>query len=283
MAPQAVRYEVPRTVEEALSLAAQEQARYVAGGTDLAVQMAEGAQSPSLLVDITRLPPLQGVRREGGVIRLGAAVTLERIARSPGLPECLAQGARGVGSPQIRQLGTLGGNICNASPCGDTLAPLLVLEGRFVLRTGAAQREVSAEEFFLGPKATILQPGELLEAVLLRSGGGASAFRMIGKRDGQAISQVNLAVWLSRERASGRIERVRLAAGSVAPVPLRLRRTEELLRGRLPEEALLREAEALAAEEVRPISDLRAGESYRRRVTGALLREAMADALGRSE
>lgn len=281
------RYEIPGSVEEALALAASGEARYLAGGTDLAVQIAEGLLRPALLVDITRIPSLQGIREEGPRLRLGSALTLEQAAHAPDLPACLVQGARAIGSPQIRNLGTLGGNVCNASPCGDTLAPLLVLEARFELRSLSGRRELSAEEFFLGPKVTALRAGELLEAVVLPAasvGGANTAFRMLGKRNGQVISQVNVAVWLRREEGSGRIQEVRLAAGSVAPVPLRLRQTEALLRGRVPEEAVLREAAALAAEEVRPISDIRAGETYRRRITAALLREALGEALGdRSE
>lgn len=279
-----MRYAVPVTVDEAVSLGSRSGARYLAGGTDLAVQIAEGAVRAALLVDVTRIAALQGIRGQGAALRLGAAVTLEQVARAPGLPACLAQGARAVGSPQIRHLGTLGGNLCNASPCGDTLAPLLVLGARLQLRSRTGRREIEAERFFLGPKATALQPGELLEAVLIPGEAidparVASAFRMLGKRNAQAISQVNLAVWLRPEKGSGRLEEVRLAAGSVAPVPLRLRRTEALLQGRVPEEALLAEAAALAAEEVRPISDVRAGEAYRRRITSALLRDALAEAL----
>ncbi|OHD76323.1 MAG: hypothetical protein A2V99_18390 [Spirochaetes bacterium RBG_16_67_19] len=256
-------------------------ARYVAGGTDLAVQLAGNAAGgqPEALVDVSGIPELLRLERApGGALSIGAAVRLETLARSADLPACLSQGARAIGSPQIRALGTLGGNLCNASPCGDTLAPVIALGGRLVLASVEGRREVPAEEFFTGPKATVLRPGELLVEVDFGPAAlaGRSAFRMIGQREGQAISQVNVAVWLLAE--GGRMAEVRAAAGSVAPTPVRLAAAEKLLRGQAWSQGLGREAGQAAAEEVRPIDDVRAPAAYRRLLTAALLREALAEA-----
>ncbi len=183
-------------------------------------------------MDVSGIPELLRLERApGGALRIGAAVRLETLARSADLPACLSQGARAIGSPQIRTLGTLGGNLCNASPCGDTLAPVIALGGRLVLASPEGRREVPAEEFFTGPKTTVLRPGELLVEVLFGPAAlaGRSAFRMIGQREGQAISQVNVAVWLRAE--GGRLAEVRAAAGSVAPTPVRLAAAEKLLAG----------------------------------------------------
>jgi CO/xanthine dehydrogenase FAD-binding subunit len=271
-----VEYLLPASLEEALRLGA-DGARYVAGGTDLAVQLA-GAPAPEALADVSGLPELLHLERGPAGLRVGAAVTVERIAREARLPACLVQGARSIGSPQVRSLATVGGNLCNASPCGDTLAPVIALAGRLVLAWPGGRREVPAERFFTGPKATVLRPGELLVEVLFdpQALEGASAFRKIGQREGQAISQVNVAVWV-RLGAQGAIEEIRAAAGSVAPTPMRLAAAERLLRGRSWSAELGREAGRAAAGEVLPISDVRAPADYRRLAVAALFREALAE------
>ncbi len=283
-----MEYLLAGSAEEALrlagGLAAQgRRVRYVAGGTDLAVQLAAedaAADERAALVDVSGIPELLRLENDPDGLRIGACVRLETLARSEVLPACLVQGARAIGSPQIRALGTLGGNLCNASPCGDTLAPVIALGGRLVLASPAGRREVPAEEFFTGPKATVLRSGELLVEVRFdaRALAGRSAFRYIGQRQGQAISQVNVAVW-ARE-AGGRVEEIRAAAGSVAPTPVRLAAAEKLVRGRAWSDELGREAGQAAAAEVRPIDDVRAPAAYRRLLTAALLREALAEACG---
>ncbi len=285
-----MEYFVPASVAEAIEIAGEEaargrRARYLAGGTDLAVQLADGAPAPEALVDLSGITELRGIRSDATGLSIGAAVTLEELAGRSDLPACLVQGARAIGSPQIRCLGTLGGNLCNASPCGDTLTPVIALEGRLVLLSRGGRREVPAGEFFTGPKATVLQEGELLSEVRFapRALRGGSAFRMIGKRNGQAISQVNVAVWLEVEPRSGAVRAVRIAAGSVAPTPIRLARAEALLEGRVVDEELEREAAGAAAGEIRPISDVRASAEYRRALTAALLREALAQALDEAQ
>lgn len=279
---------MPATVEEAVALASgalerRQKLRFLAGGTDLAVQIAEGVVDPQALVDVTGIAALRTLGRRASGLSIGAAVTMaELLQTDPGkLPNCLVQGARSIGSPQIRNVATVGGNICNASPCGDTLAPIIVLAGRVLLRSPRGSREVPAEDFFLGPKSTVLAEDELLEEILLDAAclEGGSAFRMIGRRNGQAISQVNVAVWLRRS-AEGAIDEIRIAAGSVAPVPLRLIKTEALLKGRAPDPGLLEAAEAALRQEIKPISDVRTSERYRRSVSGALFRDALAEALG---
>jgi CO/xanthine dehydrogenase FAD-binding subunit len=291
-----MEYLVAGSVEEALRLSGELAARgrrprYVAGGTDLAVQLAGEAAAtagcagptaePAALVDVSGIPELLRLESARGGLRIGAAVKLETLARRTDLPACLAQGARAIGSPQIRALGTLGGNLCNASPCGDTLAPVIALGGRLALVSAQGRREVPAEEFFTAPKATVLRPGELLVEVRFDEEAlkGSSAFRSIGQREGQAISQVNVAVW-ARDGA-GIVSAIRAAAGSVAPTPVRLKAAEQVLRGRAWSPELGREAGEAAAAEVRPIDDVRAPAAYRRLLTAALLREALGEACGK--
>ncbi|MCX7032302.1 MAG: xanthine dehydrogenase family protein subunit M [Spirochaetes bacterium] len=276
-----MEYRVAATVEEALALlGGRDGSRPVAGGTDLAVVLADGLAAPPLLVDVAGIPALRGVRRTADGIAIGPATTIAEIAARPDLPACLCQGARAIGSPQIRNLATVGGNVCNASPCGDTLSPLVALDAAFVLASRSGTRTVPAEQFFVGPKKTVLRPGELLVEIRIAPArlAGRSAFRMIGKRNGQVISQVNAAVWLALE--GGVIREARVAVGSVAPVPLRLKAAEALLAGRsargLDVEPVLARADA----EIAPISDVRASLEYRRLVTGSLLRDALLEAAG---
>jgi len=303
-----VQYLKARNLKQALSQAAEaagERLKFLAGGTDLTVQIAEGALDPTLLIDISAAEELRRLERGAEGLRIGAALTIAELLESaraavPGkpaesapIPRCLLQGAASIGSPQIRHLGTIGGNVCNASPCGDTLAPLIVLAASFTLRSARGSRVVPAEEFFLGPKATVLEPGEILESILIPVShlSGRSAFRMIGKRNGQVISQVNIAVWLKRGRseeaggASGNpaspIVDIRIAAGSVAPIPLRLKRAERLLRGKVPDPPLLQAAAGAVQEEIQPISDVRTSQAYRRSVIASLFMDVMGEVLER--
>ena len=276
---QAVYYRA-LNIGEALELAAGTDVEIIAGGTDLMVQRADRIKDPSGLLDITGLEELRDLRYDGGDCVIGSCVTIARLARPDenGIPGCLRQGARAIGSPQIRNLATLGGNICNGSPCGDTLAPLVCLDAQLVLRSLDGERRVKAEDFFTGPKQTVRGHGEILLSVVLpkESLEGISAFRMIGKREGQAISQVNGAVW-SIFDGDGRIARVRAAAGSVAPVPVRLHAAEEYLAGRRRSEI---EGEVLSEavrKDIRPIDDVRAAGDYRSSVTGRLIADAVSE------
>jgi carbon-monoxide dehydrogenase medium subunit len=255
--------------------------RYIAGGTDLSLQVEEGLIYPGILVDLSGIEELTGVNIDKNIARIGALTTITELAGKPGLPGCLSQGALSIGSPQIRNLATIGGNICTASPCGDTLAPMLVLEAEFHLLSSSGERSIAARDFFLGPKQTVLKEDELLLEIRIdkKALEGASAFRKIGKRNGQVISQVNAAVWLKKEEGSDRILDLRAAVGSVAPTPLRLLKVEELFRGKTVDEALLKRAGDVAEAEIKPISDVRSTMEYRSSVTRSLLRDAIEDVL----
>ncbi len=276
-----MNYLIPETLDQALRLiSSQRNAKLIAGGTDLSVQIADSLISPEILVDISGLEELKGIEEKNGFLSLGAATTIDELVSSSILPHCLVQGAKSIGSPQIRNIGTLGGNICNASPCGDTLTPLIALGGILVLVSSSARRKVRLEDFFIGPKMTVCADNEILTEVLIEKDylQGRSAFRMTGKRSGQVISQVNVAIWLEAGK-SREIEKIRAAVGSVAPVPLRLKRVEQALKGRAVHERLLKEVSELINEEIKPISDVRATDDYRRRVTVTLFRDALEEAL----
>ncbi len=281
-----MRYLKPSSVEEAADLLESSQGMILAGGTDLCVYMAEGVVDPEALIDIGDLDAMRGIQAaksdHGDVIRIGACTTIAEIATSEALPTCLRQGAQAVGSPQIRNLGTIGGNVCNASPCGDTLAPLLTLDARFVLRSSGGTRTVESGDFFTGPKQTVLGPGEILEFIEIpaASCARASAFRMIGNRKGQAISQVNAAVSLTI--ADGRMSDIRVAVGSVAPIPLRLTKLEGVLDGQPIDDVSLAAIREPVLEGIRPIDDVRSTATYRQEVTVSLVFDAWAECVGRA-
>jgi len=275
-----MKYLKPRSIGEAVDLLASSQGMVLAGGTDACVYMAEGICSPEALIDIGDLDALKGIETvvvEAGeeTVRIGACTTLAEIAASELLPNCLRQGAHAVGSPQIRNLGTIGGNVCNASPCGDTLAPLLTLDARLVLRSTDGTRIVASSDFFTGPKQTVMESHEILEAIEFPAAfrGKASAFRMIGNRKGQAISQVNAAVCVTVD--SGTIADVRVAVGSVAPIPLRLAKLEEFLPGRAIADVDPNEIREPVIEGIRPIDDVRSTATYRQEVTVSLVFDAL--------
>lgn len=274
-----MQYLVPATLRDALEAAGTAGIQFIAGGTDLCVQMEEHLITPEKIIDIAGLEELDFIREDTTGLRIGAAVKIAEIAASRLLPVCLRDGARAIGSPQIRNLGTIGGNICNASPCGDTLVSLVVLKAEFLLVSLGGERKVAAEDFFTGPKATVLAPGEILKEICIPENmlEGASAFGMIGKRNGQVISQANTAVRLVCR--NGVIAEAGIAAGSVAPVPLRLPKTEQYITGKKPEEITRRGIGTSVEDEIVPIDDVRASKEYRYSVTGTLVYDAVMKAL----
>jgi carbon-monoxide dehydrogenase medium subunit len=271
-----MEYYKPESVSEAVSLKNRDSI-YIAGGTDLGVLMSDFIVQPGALIDLTGIGELQGISKTDEEISIGSCTLIADIAVSDLLPDCLTQGAAAIGSPQIRNMATIGGNICNASPCGDTLTPLVVLEAVFLLQGEDGERRVPVADFFTGPKLTCMKPEEILKTVIIPSEQKSrkSGFKMIGKRNGQAISQVNAAVTAVID--GGVISDIRIAAGSVAPVPLRMKKTEKAVTGKTLDDELLPLLKDTAEAEVSPISDVRAGEDYRRKVIGALLESIFHD------
>jgi CO/xanthine dehydrogenase FAD-binding subunit len=268
-------YHRPTRLEDAVRLVTtRENARYIAGGTDLLVG---GVTPPKRLVSLRSVPELRGV--EPG--RIGAATTIGALTRNADLARdypVLIQAARRLGSEQIRNQATVGGNLCRAAPCADTAPPLLVLEATLEIAGEEDTREVPIDEFFRGPGVTCLEKGEVLTSIHLPPPreGAVGVFLKKG-RVRMDLSLASVAVLLEAE--DGHCRRVRLAAGSVAPVPMRLREVEEVLEGEALTDELLEEAGDLAARVVMPITDVRSTEAYRRHVTGVYVKRAIRIAL----
>jgi xanthine dehydrogenase small subunit len=268
--------ESPRSLGDAFGLLAAAPYRPIAGGTDVMVQITgELAPAPDRMIDLWRLDELRGISLESGSIVVGALTTYTEIRRSAICREhlpALVEAASTIGAAQIQNRGTIGGNIANASPAGDTLPVLLATDAAIVVGSTRGERSVPAREFWTGYRQTALAPEELvLRAVIPLAAGREVRFRKVGTRRAQAISKVVLALaWREHGRTAGWSD-VRLALGSVAPTPIRAAATESVLEGARPTpETADRAVESLAAE-IHPIDDVRSTADYRRAVAARVL------------
>jgi len=276
---QAFDYRAPTDLDEALQLLATEGARPLAGGTDLLVQMKERKVRPSLLVDVKRVPELNRLELRDGELHIGAAVPLTRVCeelRSRSLFPALLQACEAIGSLQVRNRGTLGGNICNAAPSADTAPPLLCYEARAVIAGRSGEKEVKLSEFFTGPGSTVLSPGELLVRVVvpLPPPGSRSIYLRFTIREEMDIALVGAAA-LVVPGPGGEWAAVRIALGAVAPTPIRAEAAESLLSGKAPTAELIEQAATAAAAASRPITDHRASAEYRRELVKVLTRRCL--------
>jgi CO/xanthine dehydrogenase FAD-binding subunit len=279
----------PRTLEEALEAKARHpEALPIAGGTDVMVAVNAGTLRPPGFLDVSLLPETASVERRDGSIVVGAGVTYARLAHAAALvPSALLQAARTVGSPQIRVRGTVGGNLGTASPAGDTLPPLAVLDAEVEVASAArGGRRVPFDAFFLGPKRTALAPDELIVAVAWPDRGVVGSFSKVGVRNAMVIAVASLCLALDQERRT-----VRVALGSVGPTVLRAPEAEAFAEAALtragawddpaatvagPDAVGFAERVAAAAT---PIDDQRGTAAYRRHACAVMARRALAWAL----
>jgi xanthine dehydrogenase small subunit len=267
------------------ALAAGADTRPIAGGTDLMVALTgELGEPPATLVDLWHIDALRGIAVEGDHLVLGALTTYTEVRRSALCHEhlpVLVEAAATIGAAQIQNRGTLGGNIANASPAGDTLPVFLAADASFVLGSAAGEREVPAAEFWTGYRQTALRAGELVLRIRvpLRTG-REMRFRKIGTRRAQAISKVVLAIARRHRTTDDTWHDVRVALGSVAPVPIRAARTEAVLEGGSPTPELADLAAETLAGELAPIDDVRSTAEYRRVVAARVLHRLIRDAGG---
>ena len=284
-------YFEPATLKEAIEVLAEKgsSAYPLAGGTDLLVRMKRGEIKPSALVNLKRLPGLTQIEKEPAKgLHIGALAKISAIEHSSWVRSqypILAEAAGLLGSPSIRNLGTLGGNIGRASPASDMVPSLIVLQARAFAQGSQGRKELDIESFFTGPGTTILSSGEIITSVFLpilapRSG---AAYLKLGRREGMECALVGVAAFLTLSEKDHEAQDARVALAAVAPFPLRPRRAEEvLLSGSLTEDRM-REAARVAAEESTPITDMRAGASYRKEMVKVLASRALEMALQRAQ
>jgi xanthine dehydrogenase FAD-binding subunit len=282
------RYLAPTSLAQALAaLAESGGAAVLAGGTDLMPQSRAGrVRSARMLLNIRRVPGLEAVEVDGDALRLGALATIATLLIHPLVrrhASLLSEAANHFASDQIRNAATLGGNICNASPAGDMLGPLLALDAEVELASLAGDgsvrfRRLPLDGFFSGPGRTLRESGELLTAVRLRpaSHGQIVRFYKTGTRPALDISTISIA-FAARRDGGGRLSDVRLALGAVAPTPLRARRTEALLEGSRLDAGLVAQAAQSAASEAKPIDDVRATAWYRKELVHNMTRRMLDD------
>lgn len=270
----------PRSLAEAVELLAAEPAFVpVAGCTDLMVKTPLERAAAGPVLDLLRVEELRGIREVDGGVEVGATTTFREIGASRLVRDrypSLAAAAQVVGGWQIQERATIGGNAANASPAGDSLPVLLALGATVVCAGPDGRREVPYDAFHPAYRTTALAPGELIAVFRLPrpAAGAVQAFRKVGTRQAQAISK--LVVAMHAEVEDGTFRRLRLAAGSVAPVPLRLRAVEDALTGRPLDAEAVELARRTAAASVEPIDDVRSTAAYRRWALGNVVARMVA-------
>jgi CO/xanthine dehydrogenase FAD-binding subunit len=276
-------YYQPQTLKEAFSLMEKlkGRAKYIAGGTDILVKMKQKAIQAEALVSLRGVSALSNIGHNGG-LSLGSMTPMRSLERDPVIIQeyaALARAASLLANPQVRNVATVGGNLCNAAPSADCAPPLLVMQASLKLQGPGGEREVSIDKFFTGPGDTCMEPEEVLTHIQIpkKAKHTGMAFLKVG-RVAQDIAVVNAAAVLVVDKT--RCVECRLALGAVAPVPLRLRGVEKLVEGEEIGPELLDRVSQMAEQAVSPITDVRSREEYRRIMSGVLIKRSILQAMG---
>lgn len=256
-------------------------ATVVAGGTDLTVAIRRGEVASRFVLDISRLEETRDIDLENGHLQIGATATFAEIIASPLVQEhapVLAAACRCIGSVQIRNVGTLGGNLVNASPAADGVPPLVAHNATVLVRSSASDRVIPVTEFITGPYRTGLRPGELVTGVQLECTPGEyrHSFQRIARRRALAIARINVATVGSLD-ARGTVADVRIAPGSVTPTPCRMKSAEQRLVGRTPEPEILNEAVKEVSREMIAQTGVRPSTEYKKPALEGLVLRALTD------
>jgi CO/xanthine dehydrogenase FAD-binding subunit len=283
-----VQYFAPSTLRQALQLLGKHGTRIsvLAGGTDLVRDMNLEFKVPDNILWIGKLG-LEYIKLQEGVIHIGAATRMQTAGASKLLQEkaaALAQAAGKLAAPPIRALATLGGNICTASPAGDTICAMIGLGAEIVLTSSKGKRVLPLEKFFRGPGKTVIRPGELLTEIRIRptGRGEGSAYRKVGRRQALTLAVLNAAARVELD-GKGKCVDVRIAVGSAAPTPVRAVKAEAVLRGKAFTPEAITKAAEMAVTEIKPIDDVHGTAWYRRQLTRVLVSRVLHSAGGLGE
>ena len=274
----------PTTLAEASRLFAAEHAQLLAGGTDLVIGMKALTETPQSVISLQKIAGLAGITRDGGGVSIGAMTKVRDIELSDEIQNgytALAEGAAEIGSIQIRNLATIGGNIAHASPAADTVAALLALDAQVDIASADGERSVPIDTFFTGPGQTVLRTGELITRFRLPN--PASGSHYIKHKIREVMDLAFIGVAAAVEVANGTITGARIGLAAVAPTPIRAREAEALLAGKSLTDALLAEAGEAAAAACSPISDLRCSAEHRREMVDVLTRRTVQEAVARAQ
>jgi len=276
-----MEYFEPKTLSDALALLAQHgaEAKLIAGGTDVMVDI-KFKEEPGSLVNIKKIPGLSGIKENGGGLSIGALTTIRELETNAILRDKLPvlwEAAHQFASLQVRNTATIGGNIGRASPSGETLAPLLVLDAKAKIAFTDGEKTEPFSSFFQGPGKTSMGTKGLLTAIEIPypAAGSKGVYLKHAVRGAMDIAMVGVAVMLTPDSGKNQVQDVRIGLGAVAPTPLRAPKTEALLRGKPLTAALIKQAGALAASESSPISDQRSSAENRRWIVEALTRRGL--------
>jgi CO/xanthine dehydrogenase FAD-binding subunit len=284
-------YEIPTSVEGALDVLARYggQARLIAGGTDLVIELQEGKHSAECLVDVTRIAGLDRIEQQGDWIVLGSNVTFRQIKESPLLRDqarVLSEAAATVGALQIQTVATLAGNVVNAMPAADGSVALVTLDAEAEIADGNGRTWRPVAELFLGPGESAVDPTrQMLTAFRFRAAGPGqgSAWERIGRRRALVLPILNCGVSVALTPDGEHLARARIGLGPVAPVPFRARQAEAFVTGKPAEEEVFVQAAEIAAGEAQPRSSLlRASKEYRIEVLKVLVRQGLARAVAQA-
>ena len=278
----------PKNIQEALEFMSRSKGKtkILSGGTDLIVNLKKGLLSPKSLISINRLKDLNQIRASKTKIRIGSCCTVADIAENDHIKDifmALNEGAQRLGSPLIRNLATIGGNIITARPAAD-LPPVLIAYGaELVLRKISGERIIKIDSFIKGPGKTLVKPDEILTEIRIKnpSKHSGAAYIKMGVRETLEISMVNIAALIELDKPGGLIKSARIVLGSVAPIPFLSPSAEKVLLGEKPSKAIFTKAGEEAAKDSRPITDFRASAEYRREMVKVLTTRALSTALSR--
>jgi len=275
-------YFAPRKIEEALGILSKyrKEIKIIAGGTDLLVQYYDRLYEINNWLDLKNIKELKEVKINKNQMIIGAMVTHTQLESSEDIKKyypVLSQAAADIGSPQIRNRGTIGGNIVNASPAGDLLAPLMAYNAQFRLLSVQGEKIVPAEEFFIGPKKTILEPAQLLTQIILPlpSERTYGSWIKIGKRKALIIATITLALVVEMAKDNKTVKDVRTCLGSVAPTPIEIKEVKKKMTGKNFNQLDFTELGQIVEDKISPIDDIRGTREYRKDVAKEIMINAL--------
>lgn len=270
----------PKSLKEALEQKNKwgKGALFIAGGSNMLIYLKDRKIKPNCFIDISELEELRQISVHDETVSIGPSVRISEIEDSLQVKEdayILHQATNEFGNPLIKNKGTIGGNIADASPAADMAPPLLVLDAYINLASIDGKRKIPLHKFFLNPRKTAIKDNEMISEITFSKmkKNDIGAFIKLGNRNATTISVVSIAVWLSKEK--NKINNIRVALGSVAPTPIRSYNTEKMLQGSIPTDDLIQKAMDTLQTEVNPISDVRATADYRREISAALFKRAI--------
>jgi carbon-monoxide dehydrogenase medium subunit len=278
---------LPETVEECLRVLGERgaDAKLVAGGTDLVPQLKNGVLKPRCVVDLSGVAPLKSLRADDGGLRVGAAVTARALELDPRVRArytALAESGALIGSVQVRNLATVGGNLCNAAPSADMAPPLIALEAEAVIAGPKGHRRVPLADFFKGVRSTVLAADELLVELAIPAPGPRSGGQYLRHTPRRELDIAVVGVASQLTLSDGVCRKARIALAAVAPVPLRATAAERALEGQPVTADRIAQAAELAVQTARPISDQRGSADFRRHLVRTLTRRTLTTALERA-